>query len=1112
MNAALPASALMSNMPNALLNHSLCMPATEAEALLALRAVESEAGLQPKRRAAAQSAGNTLAQAMQDGARATLALRMLAAFPLTSAEGLALMRITEALLRVPDERSAAQLLCDELASAPWQAKSSDGLARLAATGLRIARACLSNAQGELRAWLVKPAVAIARRGVQHFGGQFVFAQTITEALQKTTAQGAYSFDMLGEQALNAADVRRFECAYREAIEALGPLRKAGRDVTVSIKLSALHASYTPLQTTRVMHELVPRVDALIQLARRFDLPVCIDAEEAERLELSLEVFAALSEKVRGWDGLGLAVQAYQLRAPQVIARVTQIAERDARRIPVRLVKGAYWDSEIKQAQSEGLSVYPVFTHKAHTDESYLACAALMLQARAHIKPAFATHNAHSFAAITQLAEQHGIGTDYEFQCLHGMGEPLVKAASALEVLKVPVRLYAPVGAFDALLPYLVRRLLENGANTSFLADLNSEESELEAAQKTSNSAVISISLPCDLFQGRVNSQGVDWGSQAAVQALLKGGVNVNNIHILPQGYVDMRTNIVRDQYITNKSIYIIKDSDAQQVQAILAQASAAAPAWQALGVKARGALISAWGDALQTHMPELAALMVEEAGKTWPNAVADIREAVDFCRYYAQLCLTNEAQALGVVATISPWNFPLAIFTGQAAAALAAGNAVVAKPAEQTPRIAIEAVKLAHAVGIPQDALQLALGDGKVGAQLVADDRVKGVMFTGSLQVAKLIEHTLHARSGEHEIPFIAETSGLNAMIVDSTALIDQAVNDVVASAFDSAGQRCSALRLLWLQDDIAERFIEALKGAMAELKVGDAAQLDTDIGPVIDAEALVKLQAHEQRLQREAKLIARVPMSAGLQGHFFAPCAYEITDLSTVQEETFGPVLHLRRFAARDIAKVMSDTQALGYALTFGLHTRLASRIETVSRKAPAGNLYINRNMIGAVVGSQPFGGSGKSGTGPKAGGPWALLRLQKQGIKPLDLYTKTLPGVTGERNTWQLVPRGVVACAGPSEQGARDQMRLVQSLGLVAVNVREQPQALARKDLGTLLVEQWNAAYSTAVANARDDILAQIAMYNGEYSTWRLFEERVISHNIAAAGGDVSLLTRTD
>jgi RHH-type transcriptional regulator, proline utilization regulon repressor / proline dehydrogenase / delta 1-pyrroline-5-carboxylate dehydrogenase len=1109
MNAPIPSSLLTSNPP-------LLMPATEEAALAALRAIESTAGLEAARHAVTQSTGNTLAQAMQQGARDTLALRLLAAFPLTSAEGLALMRMTEALLRVPDERSAAQLLCDELASAKWQAQSSDTVARMAASGLRLARACLSNAKGEPRALLIKPAVAIARRGVQHFGGQFVFAQTISEALQKTTMNGAYSFDMLGEQALNAADVQRFERAYREAIEALGPLRKAGRDVSVSIKLSALHARYTPLQRARVMDELVPRVDALIQRARAFELPVCIDAEEAERLELSLEVFTALSEKVRGWDGLGLAVQAYQLRAPQVIARVAELAVRDARRIPMRLVKGAYWDSEIKHAQSEGLHVYPVFTHKAHTDTSYLACAALMLKAHAHIKPAFATHNAYSFAAITQLAEQYGIGNDYEFQCLHGMGEPLVKAANELKLLKVPVRLYAPVGAFDALLPYLVRRLLENGANTSFLAGLNSEESELDEAEQTSDNALLSIPLPCDLFAGRVNSQGVDWGSQAEVQSLLSSQVNSAYSPILSSGYSALRANNARNNYITDDSINIIAESTEAQVQAMLTRASAAAPAWASIDAKARGALISAWGDALQTQLPALAALIVEEAGKTWPNAVADIREAVDFCRYYSQLCVSNDAQALGVVATISPWNFPLAIFTGQAAAALAAGNTVVAKPAEQTPRIAVEAVKLAHAIGIPIDALQLAIGDGKVGAQLVADARVNGVMFTGSLQVAKLIERTLHARSGEHEIPFIAETSGLNAMIVDSTALIDQAVNDVVASAFDSAGQRCSALRLLWLQDDIAERFIEALKGAMAQLRVGDSSQLNNDIGPVIDAEALTKLQQHEQRLQRDAKLIARVPMKPGLQGHFFAPCAYEIKDLATVQEETFGPVLHIRRFAARNIAQVLRDTEELGYALTFGLHTRLASRIELLSRKAPAGNLYINRNIIGAVVGSQPFGGSRKSGTGPKAGGPWALLRLQKPMHSPAQLRMKSqatrLPGVTGEHNSWQLVSRGVVACAGPSEQDVHDQTRLVQSLGLSAVDVRVLPAGLERKDLGAVLIADWNEQYSAEVAKTREDILPLIAKYHGEYSTWRLFEERVISNNIAAAGGDVSLLTRSD
>jgi RHH-type proline utilization regulon transcriptional repressor/proline dehydrogenase/delta 1-pyrroline-5-carboxylate dehydrogenase len=498
--------------------------------------------------------------------------------------------------------------------------------------------------------------------------------------------------------------------------------------------------------------------------------------------------------------------------------------------------------------------------------------------------------------------------------------------------------------------------------------------------------------------------------------------------------------------------------------------------------------------------------------------VSDVREAIDFCRYYALLAMNATGTPLGVVATISPWNFPLAIFTGQVAASLAAGNTVIAKPAEQTPRIAQQAVALAYEAGISPDALQLALGDGKVGAQLVADDRVRGVMFTGSLQVAKLIERTLHLRSGAQEIPFIAETSGLNAMIVDSTALIDQAVNDVVASAFDSAGQRCSALRLLWLQADIADRFIAALKGAMAELRVGDPSLLATDIGPVIDAEAHARLERQVARLEREAKLVARVAMPGEI-AHFnttlpyFAPCAYEIKDLQPVQEETFGPILHIRRFKASEAAQVVRDTAALGYALTFGVHTRLASRIATLAREAPAGNVYINRNIIGAVVGSQPFGGGRKSGTGPKAGGPWALRRLQHGGearVASLGIEQMPLPGVTGERNTWSIEPRGLVACAGPTAADVKDQLEDIAQFGLAGIDASQDKAILKRSDIGAVLCAQWNGAYSADIAAAREDILPIVAKSSTGYDITRLYEERVVSNNVAAAGGDVALLTQ--
>jgi RHH-type proline utilization regulon transcriptional repressor/proline dehydrogenase/delta 1-pyrroline-5-carboxylate dehydrogenase len=551
----------------------------------------------------------------------------------------------------------------------------------------------------------------------------------------------------------------------------------------------------------------------------------------------------------------------------------------------------------------------------------------------------------------------------------------------------------------------------------------------------------------------------------------------------------------------------------QDVNAALHAAKLGARDWVQVRPERRAALLEAWADALEDGLPHFCALAVFEAGKTWPNAVADVREAIDFCRYYAQLArrLTDE-QPLGVVATIAPWNFPLAIFTGQVAAALAAGNAVVAKPAEQTPLMAFEAVRAAHAAGIALSALQLLPGGGDIGAALVADARVDGVMFTGSLQVAKLIERNLHRRATEREVPLVAETSGVNAMIVDSSALVDQAVQDVIASAFDSAGQRCSALRLLWLQDDIADRFIEALRGAMAELRVGDPSLLASDIGPVIDDEALQRLQAHERLLQRDAKLIARVPLPASGAGHFFAPCAYEIASLAPVAQETFGPILHVARYAAHELDAVIARSAALGYALTFGVHSRVRTHIDRVAAHAPGGNIYINRNMIGAVVGSQPFGGGRKSGTGPKAGGPWALHRLLREVREPVARREpQRLPSVTGEHNRWLLEPRGVVACAGPSPQDVQAQLDLCDALGLQAVDALRAPRAYARPDLGAVLRAQWSADFAQQLAAQREDLLPIVTPgSDGGYPAWRLFEERVVSDNITASGGNVELLTR--
>jgi RHH-type proline utilization regulon transcriptional repressor/proline dehydrogenase/delta 1-pyrroline-5-carboxylate dehydrogenase len=1101
--------------------------------------------------------GAALAQAMRGAAQSSLALRLMSAFPLSSPAGLSLMRMTEALLRIPDAATAAQLVSDELASSAWQPENRDRLARLAGLGLRTGRGALRGDEGRPRAAFAALALALGRRFVRHFGGQFVFAQTIGEAVRDLRAGGAYSFDMLGEQALDAADVARYDAAYAGAIAVLGPLRQAGRDVSVSIKLSALHARYQPQQLRGLRDELLPRVGRLVQAARGFDLPVYIDAEEAARLELSLDLFDALSRQVAGWSGLGLAVQAYQPRALAVLARVVDIARRDGRRVPLRLVKGAYWDGEIKRAQAEGLAQYPVFTRKAHTDLNYLACALAMFEARDALAPAFATHNAYSFAAVRALAAHFGAGGDYEYQCLHGMGEPLYDAARRSGRLEVPVRVYAPVGAFDALLPYLVRRLLENGANSSFLAQLGdgapaaADHRALFAAGARGGA----LPLPQALYPGRRNASGIDFGSTAATRALLQAAAPdvpalvafYANQAVAPMKHGDSAMLSVANP-ATGAALAALPLPDAAALDAVCARARGAQPRWQALAAAGRAARIEAWGDALEAALPRLAALAVHEAGKTWPNAVADVREAVDFCRYYALLARQQgevAAPPLGTVLAISPWNFPLAIFTGQVAAALAAGNTVVAKPAEQTPLMALAAWQLAQQAGIDAEVLQVVPGGAEQGAALVDDARIDGVLFTGSLAVAKRIEARLHARSRGREIPLVAETSGLNAMVVDSSALVDQAVTDVLASAFDSAGQRCSALRLLWLQDDIAPRFLQALAGALACWRVGDPARLDTDVGPLIDAEALGRLRAHAARLERDgARLVARAPLAAEAQaggGFFFAPAAYEVDTLDALREETFGPLLHIRRYAAGELDRVLADTAALGYALTGGVHSRIKSRIDQVTRDISAGNVYVNRNIIGAVVGAQPFGGGRKSGTGPKAGGPWALHRLRRaaprrheQGELFAWRKPQPLPSITGEHNSWQIAPRGVVACCGPDADALRQQRTLCARLGLDAVDAAEPAElaaALARPDLGALLRAAWDADWALAAARLRADIPPLVvpdeageapAMSAGGtdalaaadndpcYPAWRLFEERVVSDNIAAAGGNAELLVQ--
>lgn len=925
---------------------------------------------------------------------------LLKEYPISSAEGLALMRLAEALLRVPDAATAVALTADQLGRADFDAAGDKVMSRLSSTAIAMSKHFLPSAPGAgqsaaepgLMAKLgAKSVVAATLRAVQLLGRQFVLGQTIAEGLKEAAAAQRkqpnlrYSYDMLGEGARTDADALQHLASYRNAIETIAAnadkTRACEQNDGISIKLSALHPRYEDAQVERVMVELVPRVWGLCEQAALANINLTIDAEEVDRLELSLEVFEALLAKVAQqhpqWRGFGLAMQSYQLGALELIAHVTALARQYKLRLMCRLVKGAYWDAEIKRAQELGLPHYPVFTHKHHTDISYLACARALLAAPDAIYPQFATHNAATAAAILQMAAK--TGAPYELQRLHGMGEGIYR-----EVLKNPqvaCRVYAPVGAHKDLLAYLVRRLLENGANSSFVHQL-ADESVPVADLLTSplrQEPKPALPLPPDLFGfQRANSRGLDLTVPAMRGLLLAAyqAVQVPNVPVF----------------------------DAKLAYSPLEISASSYKMWSKTTVAERAAMLRRAADSLQAELPRFSALLVKEAFKTWNDAVGEVREAIDFLRYYAQqaqaimapqtmpgvegdtvLGVTGESNELRLVARgpwvcISPWNFPLAIFMGQVAAALATGNTVLAKPAEQTPGVALEAVKLLHAAGVPEGALQLLHGPGDtVGAALVAAPGVAGVVFTGSTAVAKHINRALAAKDGSI-VPLIAETGGINAMLVDSTALPEQVSDAVMQSAFRSAGQRCSALRLLCVHEDIADKVIAMICGAAKELVVGDPGDLATDVGPVIDAEAFDGIQQHLQRLDIEAKRLLALDDQAHMAvkkiANLIAPQAYEVRNISDLKSEIFGPVLHIVRWRGDPLA-VIEQINALGYGLTLGIQTRIDSRAQQLAHAAHIGNVYINRNQIGAVVGVQPFGGEGLSGTGPKAGGPHYLYRF---------------------------------------------------------------------------------------------------------------------------------------
>ncbi|MDG0856533.1 L-glutamate gamma-semialdehyde dehydrogenase [Roseateles puraquae] len=900
---------------------------------------------------------------------------LLREYPITSAEGLALMRLAEALLRVPDAPTAIALTADQLGRADFDGASEGSphkmLAALSASAISMSKRFLPGADddgGLFKRLGAQTVVAATVRAIQLLGRQFVLGRNIGEAMgeaddaRKQQRQLRFSYDMLGEGARTEDDARRYQAAYVNAIKAISAGRQAespeGSD-GISIKLSALFSRYEVLQRERVFAELLPRVWQLIELAAEANINLTIDAEEVDRLELSLDVLdtlaAGIAQRYPQWRGFGLAVQAYQTRALAVVDEVAAIARKHGLRFMVRLVKGAYWDGEIKRAQELGLAHYPVFTHKQHTDVSYLACARALIQHADVIYPQFASHNAGTIAAIVQMAR--AAGAAFEMQRLHGMGEGVYR-----EVLKdgsIPCRVYAPVGEHRDLLAYLVRRLLENGANSSFvhqLADPAVQVPELLGSPLADIRSTGALPLPPALYldadgRGRRNSTGLDLTApahRAPLQAAL------DRVVVQP-----------------------VAEATPEQVDAAMARLQAGFPAWSATPVSQRAAILRRAADALDARLAEFCALLVKEAFKTQADCVAEVREAVDFLRYYADNAEADAGamQGRGVFVCISPWNFPLAIFAGQVVAALVAGNTVAAKPAEQTPYVALKMVELLHEAGVPADALVLLHGAGEtVGAGLVAHAHTAGVCFTGSTVVAQIINKAL-ARKPNAPIPLIAETGGLNAMVVDSTALPEQVIDAVVQSAFRSAGQRCSALRLLCVQSSIADGVIEMLKGALEQLHVGQPARLATDVGPVIDDEAHANIARHVERLKREARLIAEAPVAEPLPRQI-RPVAFELKRIADLGEEIFGPVLHVVRFES-SVDEVIADINALGYGLTLGIQTRIDSRAQRLADAARIGNVYVNRNIIGAVVGVQPFGGEGLSGTGPKAGGPDYLRRF---------------------------------------------------------------------------------------------------------------------------------------
>lgn len=1140
------------------LRHQIDLSMYKDEAL-AVEALAKTAKLTEADRARISTRAAQLVTQIRNSADPGLMEVFLAEYGLSTDEGIALMCLAEALLRVPDAETMDELIEDKIAPSDWGkhlGHSASSLVNASTWALMLTGRVLDDEKPGITRHLrsavkrlgepvIRTAVA---RAMREMGRQFVLGEDIGKAMKRAEGMQAkgfsYSYDMLGEAARTDADAKGYHLAYSRAISAIAEHcthDSVAENPGISVKLSALHPRYEIAQEARVMEELVPRVRALALLAKSAGMGFNIDAEEADRLSLSLDVIAAvLSEPaLAGWDGFGVVVQAYGQRAPLVIDCLHDIASRLDRKIMIRLVKGAYWDAEIKRAQIEGIDGFPVFTAKQHTDISYISNARKLLGMTDRIYPQFATHNAHTVAAVLDIAAQMGRGAgDFEFQRLHGMGEALHNIV--LKAEKTRCRIYAPVGAHEDLLAYLVRRLLENGANSSFvnqIVDKNVPPLVVAACPFETIGQGPALQTGPDLFQPeRVNSRGWDLTHVPTLDAIAKGRAPYRKAtfvgHTLTtDDHVYPRENLHNAHPVTNPAAL---EDTAGHVQNTsprdVALALDSATPWSA-DVNTRAAALNAAADAYEAHADELFAILTREAGKSLPDAVAELREAVDFLRYYAAQARPDQT-ARGIWTCISPWNFPLAIFTGQIAAALAAGNAVLAKPAEQTPLIATRAVALLHDAGVPVSALQLLPGAGDIGAALTGDARVNGVAFTGSTATALKIRSNMAAHCAPGT-PLIAETGGLNAMIVDSTALPEHAVRDIINGAFQSAGQRCSALRCLYVQEDIADSLLKMLKGAMDELQVGDPWHLSTDVGPVIDAAAHKGIADYIAAAKDDGRIIHQ--RAAPTTGHFIPPTAIRVVGIEEMTREIFGPVLHVATFKASELDDVIAAINTTGYGLTFGLHTRIDDRVQTIVEQVQAGNIYVNRDQIGAVVGSQPFGGEGLSGTGPKAGGPHYLPRFTAQitpktdetwngaadikalhkriaqadapaGAEPVDL-----PGPTGESNRHSTHPRGPILCMGPGAKTAQNQMVAVNDLGGIAISTEGDISPAQLCDLPALGGVIWwgdettGRAIETALSQRDGPI---VALITGAPDAAQVLHERHVCIDTTAAGGNAALL----